>query len=83
MNSLLAVEGVLRALKHIAVGRETTEVPRARGSFSFASIRTSSQLLRLQVLRVGRAAKLAAVKLRVSRAGRALLGLALGSSGKP
>ena len=45
--------------------------------------RTSSQLLRLQVLRVGRAAKLAALKLRVSRAGRALLGLAPGSSGKP
>ena len=47
--------------------------------------RTSSQLLRLQVLRVGRAAKLAALKLRVSRAGRALLGLARGaprSSGK-
>ena len=55
----------------------------ARGSFSFASIRTSSQLLRLQVLRVGRAAKLAALKLRISRAGRALLGLAPGSSGKP
>ena len=35
-----------------------------------------------QVLRVGRAAKIAALKLRVSRAGRALLGLA-GSSGKP
>ena len=54
-----------------------------RCSVSFALIQTSSQLLRLQVLRMGRAAKLAAVKLRVSRAGRALLGLAPGSSGKP
>ena len=58
----------------------------ARGSFSFASIRTSSQLLRLQVLRVGRAAKLAALKLRISRAGRAFFRLAAGekprSSGK-
>ena len=32
---------------------------------------------------MGRAAKLAALKLRISRAGRALLGLAPGSSGKP
>ena len=45
--------------------------------------RTSSQLLRLQVLRVGRAAKLAALKLRVSRAGRVLLGLARGAPGSP